>query len=201
MINLEEKNQIEINFLKKYPKSDALIAWVDSHDKIPKIINDSNYTVGVEVGVAYGGHSESILKNTNVKKLYSIDPYLNYDGYIGDGQCKEQYVMDDIYHFVKDRLSYYGNRYELVREMSVNVVDNFSDNSLDFVYLDGNHFEEYFKQDINKWWPKVKNGGIICGHDYDHYLFPEITEYVNFFSKNLNLELVHLGTHVWMIKK
>jgi hypothetical protein len=201
MITLDEKNKIEEEFLKKYPSSDALIAWADSHDKIPNIINEYGYKIGVEIGVAYGGHSESILKNTNIEKLYGIDPYFNYEGYEGDGQCKEQDVMDDIYDFVKKRLSFYDERYELIRELSNVGVEKFSDNSLDFVYIDGNHFEEYFKQDVNDWWPKIKEGGVLCGHDYDHYLFPEITNYVNFFSKNLNLELFKLGTHVWMIKK
>jgi hypothetical protein len=41
----------------------------------------------------------------------------------------------------------------------------------------------------------------MCGHDYEHYLFPEITNYVNYFSSNHNLELHNLGTHVWVIKK
>jgi hypothetical protein len=201
MISIQEKNLIESEFLKKYPSSDALIAWSDSHDKIPKIINDNDYSLGVEIGVAYGGHSESILKNTNIKKLYGIDPYLNYDGYEGDGQCKEQVVMDDIFNFVKKRLSYYNDRFELVREMSNVAVEKFEDNSLDFVYIDGNHFEEYFKEDLNNWWPKIKKGGVMCGHDYEHYLFPEITNYVNYFSSNHNLELHNLGTHVWVIKK
>jgi hypothetical protein len=201
MITLDEKNKIEEEFLKKYPSSDALIAWADSHDKIPNIINEYGYKIGVEIGVAYGGHSESILKNTNIEKLYGIDPYFNYEGYEGDGQCKEQDVMDDIYDFVKKRLSFYNERYELIRELSNVGVEKFSDNSLDFVYIDGNHFKEYFEQDLNDWWPKIKKGGVLCGHDYDHYLFPEITNYVNFFSKNLNLELFKLGTHVWMIKK
>lgn len=200
-MTLDEKNKIEKDFLMKYPNSDALIAWEDSHDKIPKIINENNYTIGVEIGVAYGGHSESILKNTSIKKLYGIDPYLNYDEYESDGQCKEQKMMDDIYDFVTKKLSFYENRYELIREMSHNSVKNFLNDSLDFVYIDGNHSEHYFKQDINDWYPKIKKGGVICGHDYEHYLFPEITEYINSFAKSLNLELKNLGTHVWMIKK
>lgn len=201
MITIEEKNKIESDFLIKYPSTDALIAWSDSHDKIPKLISNNDYKVGVEVGVAYGGHSESILKNTNIIKLYGIDPYLEYEDYKGDGQCKEQHVMDDIYNFVNKRLSFYNNRYELIRKMSDIAVNDFLDNSLDFIYIDGNHFIEYFKKDVNNWWPKIKYGGTICGHDYDHYLFPEITEYVNSFFNELGLSVTYHGTHVWSVKK
>jgi hypothetical protein len=45
-------------------------------------------------------------------------------------------------------------------------VTKFADNSLDFVYLDGNHTYDFVKQDLNAWYNKVKVGGILAGHDY-----------------------------------
>ena len=45
----------------------------------------------------------------------------------------------------------------------------FPDESLDLVFLDADHRYEYFKQDIQLWLPKVKNGGVICGHDCEKY--------------------------------
>ena len=44
--------------------------------------------------------------------------------------------------------------------------DIFSDESLDFVYIDANHAYDFVKQDIELWWPKVKKGGWLCGHDF-----------------------------------
>jgi len=40
------------------------------------------------------------------------------------------------------------------------------DNSIDFVYIDGDHSYEGVMLDIDKWKNKVKNGGFIGGHDY-----------------------------------
>jgi len=37
---------------------------------------------------------------------------------------------------------------------------------LDFAYIDGNHSLKSVTADLGAWWPKVKSGGIICGHDY-----------------------------------
>jgi predicted O-methyltransferase YrrM len=37
---------------------------------------------------------------------------------------------------------------------------------LDFVYIDGNHAYDFVKQDINNYWPKLKSGGILGGHDF-----------------------------------
>ena len=40
------------------------------------------------------------------------------------------------------------------------------DESLDFVYIDANHAYDWVVQDIELWYPKVKKGGILWGHDY-----------------------------------
>jgi hypothetical protein len=54
----------------------------------------------------------------------------------------------------------------MIRAKSEIAADIFPDNSLDFVYIDANHAYQYVVQDIQLWYPKVKPGGYICGHDY-----------------------------------
>lgn len=44
--------------------------------------------------------------------------------------------------------------------------EKFDNESLDFVFIDADHAYESVKRDINSWWPKVKPGGILAGHDY-----------------------------------
>ena len=45
-------------------------------------------------------------------------------------------------------------------------VKDFEDGSLDFVYIDGNHDFLHATEDIWWWAKKVRNGGVIAGHDY-----------------------------------
>jgi hypothetical protein len=40
--------------------------------------------------------------------------------------------------------------------------------SVDVAYLDGDHSYEFVKSDLEHWFPKVKKGGFLCGHDYLH---------------------------------
>jgi hypothetical protein len=43
---------------------------------------------------------------------------------------------------------------------------DFEDESLDFVYIDGNHEFRYIAEDLFEWTKKVKKGGIVSGDDY-----------------------------------
>jgi len=45
----------------------------------------------------------------------------------------------------------------------------FKDESLDFVFIDAAHDYQSVKEDIEAWYPKVKEGGVISGHDYPEW--------------------------------
>jgi predicted O-methyltransferase YrrM len=47
------------------------------------------------------------------------------------------------------------------------VFDQFRDNSIDFLFIDGDHRYQGINTDLDLWLPKVKTGGIISGHDYE----------------------------------
>src|SRR3990167_6747852 len=56
--------------------------------------------------------------------------------------------------------------YTFIRDYSMNAVKDFEDNSLDFVYIDGDHCFESATNDIAEWSKKVRPGGIVSGDDY-----------------------------------
>jgi len=60
----------------------------------------------------------------------------------------------------------YGDRFVLIRDFSDNVVDQFADGSLDFIFIDGLHTYEQLTIDCNNYYSKVKTGGIFSGHDF-----------------------------------
>ena len=53
----------------------------------------------------------------------------------------------------------------ILKMRSEEAVKHFKDQSLDLVFIDGDHRYEAIKQDIEMWYPKVKNGGVFSGHD------------------------------------
>lgn len=69
------------------------------------------------------------------------------------------------YEIVLDRFSSYSN-VKIIKGDSLVECDGFSDKSLDFVYIDGDHSLSGFLSDFWCWIPKIKHGGYIGGHDY-----------------------------------
>jgi len=51
---------------------------------------------------------------------------------------------------------------------SVEASKLYDDESLEFVYVDASHYYENVKNDLTYWYPKVKSGGVIAGHDYQY---------------------------------
>ena len=73
-----------------------------------------------------------------------------------------------------------------IRENSFDAADFYEDESLDVVYIDANHTAEYFKKDLWAWYPKVKIGGIVSGHDYD---YPGIKSELGIFFPTRDFEI------------
>ena len=61
----------------------------------------------------------------------------------------------------------------IVKSPSVDAAKDVPDGSLDLVYIDAGHSFDDVKADIAAWWPKVADGGVLCGDDYQNAIFPE----------------------------
>jgi len=58
---------------------------------------------------------------------------------------------------------------EPMRMPSVTAARLFADESVDFVFIDADHSSEAVRADITAWWPKIKAGGTLAGHDWCTY--------------------------------
>lgn len=178
--------------------------WMDSYDVLPRLINAHNLSVGCEVGVSHGFHSYFILKNSNVKKLFSVDPYKHFsNGEYNDGLNIEQKQFDILHAIVRGRLAPFKDRCELMRMTSLEAAQHFTDGQLDFVYIDGNHEYSHVKADLEAWWNKVRSGGIISGDDYNPFATPGVCRAVDefFAKKGLKVNFDKTVTRFyWVIK-
>jgi hypothetical protein len=117
--------------------------------------------VGAEIGVYRGEFTEKFCKEGLT--MYAIDPWI---GYKGAGRSERAQEMQDFnLECAKKTLSRYKNC-TLIRKTSMDAIPDFKSDSLDFVYIDGDHRFRFIAEDINEWFWKVRRGGVISGHDY-----------------------------------
>ena len=110
---------------------------------------------GAEIGVLGGGHAVTILKNwPEISLLHLVDSY----GGITD--------TDPKFLGFKEKFAAYESKIRWHIKTSLEAAPDIPDGSLDFVYIDANHRYFEVSQDIRAWLPKVRPGGVVCGHDY-----------------------------------
>ena len=127
--------------------------------------------VCAEIGSWKGDFSQTILKETNPKKVYLVDPYAyvaDYEGAWYGGTQGSQAMMDEIHQSVAERFAteIKDDKLEIIRNNSEDGFKDFENHTFDWVYIDGNHLYEFVKKDLYSSWDKVKIGGFLTGDDY-----------------------------------
>lgn len=150
--------------LNKYdidPNSQSPIELPYRRDELARLFKELGYKVGAEIGVDRGLYSEEISQLNPGVKLYCIDPWKLYRKY---PDFKDQHKLNVNYNGTKKRLAPYNC--EIIKKSSMGAIKDFAPDSLDFVYIDGNHTYDYVWEDLNGWTKIVKKGCLISGHDY-----------------------------------
>jgi hypothetical protein len=136
--------------------------------EIPHILNARGLTgTGAEIGVKLGQFSEYLLDHWKGRLLYSVDPWREFgrEEYHDDDNVAQQ-QQDRNFEVTRTRLARFGARSAILRMTSEEAAREIADAALDFVYLDARHDYASVKEDIGLWYPKVKPGGALAGHDY-----------------------------------
>lgn len=151
------------------------ITWEQKPNRryfLKHLIETNGYTSMAEVGVRDGRTTFFLLDKIPTLKIYGID--LSNDGYYSN-DVKEKY---------KDRLVPIEGNSHLVHD-KVPMVD--------IVFIDADHSYNGCKNDIIYYKPKVKEGGILSGHDID---FPGVNQAVNEMIGDFDVG----PNNVWFIK-
>ena len=119
-----------------------------------------------EVGVFYGHTSEALLREFPQLRLWMIDPWRPYDAQSSLGSQSAS-AFETAMASAMCWTEFARDRRFVLREPSPKCAARFCDGELDFVFIDGNHCYEAVCADIFAWWPKVRSGGLLTGHDYD----------------------------------
>lgn len=142
-----------------------------------------------EIGVEYGGFTEQYFNEESEIHLIDMWTTEGNDYYFStrEGQVEEGY---------RKVLSKYSDKknVKIIKMKSSEASINYPNDFFDWIYIDADHSYESVILDIKCWFPKLKKGGIISGHDFDPS--PEDINYEKygvkkaveeFFDKNYKL--------------
>ena len=130
-----------------------------------RLFHRLGYEVGVEIGVCKGAYTARLARYNPQATIYGVDPWEVYDEY------EEQFTQEQMDEWHKLAMKQ-AERYEnicLIPNTSMQAVEWFEPDSIDFVYIDGNHEFRHVADDIYEWSRRVRPGGIVSGHDFTNY--------------------------------
>ena len=122
----------------------------------------------VEIGTWTGASSlffAELIKGGKKKiDFYTIDTFEGSEEHndwdiIKDGRLYEYYMS------VREPLKDY---IKVIKgdSHSKEIADKFANESLDAIFIDGDHSHAGVKKDLDVWFPKIKTGSLMSGHDY-----------------------------------
>lgn len=166
---------------------------------LPMIVRELGIQTMVEIGVHSGLLTKAILGGCpGITKYFMVDPWTL-------SKCASDYRHAIFQRAVRIQRTY-RKQVQMLVDTSADAVDQFEDGSLDFVFIDGNHMHDYVLQDITIWWPKIRSGGYMGGHDLDNKHGHGVRSAIE-VAPVLNGLTIHHGTPpinwhgVWMVHK
>ncbi len=144
--------------------------------------------IGAEIGVLGGGHAVSMLRGfPGLEMLHLVDSY----GGIDD--------RDEKFLEMKARFDSEQHRLTWHIMTSLAAAEQCEDETFDFVYIDANHRYSEVAADVRAWYPKVKPGGVLCGHDY--FTHGSVVKAVDDWASDNNLWIFSTDPDWWVFKE
>lgn len=136
------------------------------------LLKNKPHRIGAEIGVWKGYTTQYLLKHLrSIGQYYAIDPWtLNNDyknSMNSESMKKQAENIEKVFNTYKRNVREFKERVITIRKTSEEASFLIEDESLDFVFIDGIHTYEYVSKDIKLWLPKLKDGGLLSGHDYE----------------------------------
>ena len=156
----------------------------DEHRKdfLLDLIIENDFRLGAELGVHEGVTHFYLLDNCPQLTMVGVDRY--------------QGNQSKYWPPVAEKIASYGLRSRFYKDTTYNAAQNVGTGELDFVFIDADHSYNGCLVDIRTWFPKVRTGGYVCGHDCEH---PDvkraITEFFGADGYETGID------EVWYVKK
>jgi predicted O-methyltransferase YrrM len=124
-----------------------------------------------EIGVYRGVFAAHMLASCpRVNTYYMIDPWRHLDDWNKPAN-RDDPAFQRLFAQAMDNTRAHESRRVVLRGRTTEVIDQISDGSLDFAYIDGDHTLRGITVDLARVYPKVREGGFIGGDDFSRSIW------------------------------
>jgi len=175
---------------------------IATRDDFALLCNWRHLHRAAEIGVDKGLFSEKFLKHWQGHTYFAVDPWLPYPEMPWGRSADKAMALEKLFPFTHIVKVIQMESREFARLFGEYAIGRFYGYELDFIYIDGSHEEKEVAADIEAWWPKVSQIGILAGHDYDEE-HPGVIAAVNTFANKNNLSVRTTGEYnpSWYVYK
>ena len=171
LLSLEASSPLEVsNYDSINPCSDTMIPkpvpTFKHRSSLGKILEQEKMTVGVELGVKQGLFSKNILNSWPSCTYYLLVDIWTQQNNYKDTANVPQNRQDAFYATALTNTQHFEDKRHICRNYTSVCVEEVADGFFDFIYVDARHDFKGVYEDLVAWWPKLRTGGIMAGHDY-----------------------------------
>jgi hypothetical protein len=151
------------DFTRTYPDNRSVLLAVAAHGENLR---------GVELGLYQANSFCAMLQVcTNVDELIGVDKWEPYEDYIGSSKTpmvRDQKQIEFIRNTAINFIMWSGcaDRATILEMDTIQAAVNYEDESMDFVFFDAHLSQQQLVDELTAWYPKIKQGGLVIGHDY-----------------------------------
>jgi hypothetical protein len=121
-----------------------------------------------EIGVYRGRFAAEMLAAcSSIQRYYMVDPWRHLDNWNKPANTDDARFAAYLAE-TKANTEFAADKCIILRGTTTEVLDQISDGSLDFVYIDGDHTLHGISIDLIRAYSKVRPGGWIGGDDFTH---------------------------------
>lgn len=149
-------------------KEAAYVNFKPTHQRevIGNVLEHLKLEKGVEVGVQRGIFAAKILKRWSYCQKYILVDLWGIQENYQDSSNVNDSGQEKLMNEAITRVQPWKEKIQVCRNFSITCSEEHDDLSLDFAYVDARHDFKAVLEDLEAWYPKVRYGGIIAGHDH-----------------------------------
>lgn len=158
----------DASFLQRRLHASTVFPPIKTREELGRLLEREGKHDGVEVGVQAGWFAKALLQNwPSASKYVLVDLWKQQAGYVDSANVnndRQEALMAE----TLERLQPFANKIDVCRDYSTQCATRLrsTNAAFDFIFIDARHDYQGVVEDLFHYYPLLRPGGILAGHDF-----------------------------------